>query len=326
MTNGLLAIPHQSLSKINLRPPAILANEIFCPRPAELEQSSQKDHRSDFIARLRTIRRQSESSYHENLLAYCPSHWNSKALPQLPAQATRGIWYTDSHLLCRRSDAAPLIYSLHRALSRCSYAVSLGDEFDFAWSELKDPIKRAVDFKIRLAKKYPHCSFYTIAGNHDGCDNYISALQEASKSQPNIVVQRYALRLGSHVFTHGDCVHWNNPTTNRIDRYRASYNNGWKPNLAERLLERATHRLGLHSKIPQHLLELLIPRKVQAERLLAFINQINPTLLDGARTICFGHTHKAFRGFEYQGYRFVNGGAHEEGFRPSLHKFVVRPD
>ena len=67
----------------------------------------------------------------------------------------------------------------------------------------------------------------------------------------------------------------------------------------------------------------MLPRKVQVERILAFINQIDSSLLEGVQTICFGHTHKGFRGFEHAGFRFYNGGSHERGFKPALHRFSI---
>jgi UDP-2,3-diacylglucosamine pyrophosphatase LpxH len=292
-------------------------NEVLLSRP----RKSAKENRAEFSEELKRIRRRCEVTYHRALLSYIPERQRSDKFKV--SQQQRGVWYSDTHLLCRRSDAAPLLKSLHNVLERCQYLVAVGDEFDFAWSEIKDPIAAAVDYKIRLAKRYPHCTFHTVLGNHDGSEEYLKALQEASKIYPNIVVHRYAVKLGKYLFTHGDCVHWNKTSTQVLDKYRHSFNNGWLPSQIEKVADRIIHTIGVHRKVPELLLEIMLPRKLQAERILSFIRHLDLTLLDGVEYVCSGHTHKKFRGFKHAGYNFSNGGAHERGFRPALNRFSV---
>ena len=326
MTNGLLVAEPRLVTN----PLFDLRFEGFGARTEENTRISAKQSREDFAERLNRIRKKCPTSYHRELLQYFPDPVTARpsSSPRTSSASVSrsydtGVWYTDPHLLCRRSDAAKLMHALHRVLGRCRYAVSVGDKWDFGWSEVANPIDTAVKHEIQLAKRYPNCKFIIIPGNHDGSDDYIGALQEAATQVPNIEVHRYAAKIGRYLFTHGDCVGLKEPTVEALDKYRRSYHQGWTPNLAERCFDRAIHLLGLHCKVPEHLMKHIIPRNVQAKRILSFIRGLDPSLLDGVEVIGFGHTHDKFNAFDYEGYRFRNGGAHEKGFKPALHRFSI---
>jgi UDP-2,3-diacylglucosamine pyrophosphatase LpxH len=214
---------------------------------------------------------------------------------------------SDLHMFCKRSEADFHMPAIHKAAEKADYFVLNGDTFDFRWSTLESTeatIREALRWLRELAESHPACHFHFILGNHDCHHAFVRALEKLVEQVANLDWHPYYLRLGDTLFLHGD-VATRRMSHACLERSRQSW-------LHERQRGRTLnlmHDMAFHLNVHKAVSQLAHPTRRVLERVMAYLESIEPHIMDGVAHVYFGHTHVAFTNYAYRGLRFHNGGA-----------------
>ncbi|MBS3820283.1 MAG: hypothetical protein GVY16_07700 [Planctomycetes bacterium] len=219
-----------------------------------------------------------------------------------------GYVISDLHLFTRRSNAGEYAPAMHDAAAEADFFVLNGDIVDFRWSVHADTaatIQAILDWLEALISPHPHCRFFYVMGNHDGCQPLADALQRFAETTSNFDWNDSHLRIGNTLFLHGDL-----PLENRDGDI-------CKRRLGE--AENSRHHLQhqIYSALValrMHVLATRLGNTRQCARcILDNLRQYEPDLADGLTDVYFGHVHRTLRDFAYDGVRFHNTGASVRG-------------
>ncbi|MCS7305528.1 MAG: metallophosphoesterase [Thermoguttaceae bacterium] len=224
-------------------------------------------------------------------------------------------WFfvSDLHLLARRSQADRYWERLERAISQASRFVLGGDIFDFRWATTRDiglAVQEAIGWLERLVQQHPDCQFHLVLGNHDHHWAFLCRLDGLAEKYANFRWHPYYLRLGEHIFLHGDVAERKmGPEKLAIFRVRWHY----RPRRG-RLMSQL-YEFWMASRLPRALGPLVYPKWRVARRILAYLRRIGHGPEQGVRHVYFGHIHRGFSGYRYRGLVFHNTGPAVRGHR-----------
>jgi hypothetical protein len=233
----------------------------------------------------------------------------------------RVSFVADLHLFTRRSDAHRYLGAIRRAAARSAVFVLGGDIFDFRWSTLGTThatMDAAVGWLEELAAAHPDCQFHYLLGNHDYHRPFLDKLAEREGLLPNLFWHQFYLRLGDHVFLHGDAA-GRRMTPEKLVRLRSRGQHARPPGRFRRRAYDLIHRTGLHRTIPY----LVSPKRRTARRLAIYLERLGEGPHTGVRHIYFGHTHRRVSAYRYRGMVFHNGGAPIQGQKFRILEAVV---
>ena len=219
---------------------------------------------------------------------------------------------SDLHLFARRSQAERHLERLEQAASQANRFVLGGDIFDFRWAAASSAlaVQEAIGWLEKLLRNYPNCQFHFVVGNHDHHWGFLCRLDGLAEKYSNFHWHPYYLRLGEHIFLHGDAAE-RRMTPERLAAYRIRWH--YRPRRG-RLMNRL-YDLFVASRLPRALGPLVYPKRRVARRILAYLRRIGHGPEQGVRHVYFGHIHRGFSDYRYRGLVFHNSGAPLRGHR-----------
>lgn len=238
---------------------------------------------------------------------------------------TPGVVISDLHYFSTRSNAEERLEEIHRALETAEICVLNGDIFDFRWTRLPSiqaTVSAALDWLRVLLKQYSQCSFHYVLGNHDSLRAFVHHFPELATEYANFSWDARQVRIGTHLFLHGDIIHAGRQRSDELDRYRERFEHEHPQRDAFHHLYSGVVLFRLHK------VALVLNRpKIACERLLEYYRKHNPELLEGTTDIYFGHTHSPFSNFRYEGISFHNTGSMIRGLSHNILRFdPARPN
>ena len=234
-----------------------------------------------------------------------------------------GATVSDLHLFSHHSRPERYFQRIRETADDVEVFVLNGDIFDFKWSEhgvFSRSVLAAVQYLETLLETHPACQFRVVLGNHDAVPPYMDALEAMARRHRNLEWHEFACVVDDRVFLHGDVIHagCSNAAVRRFRSRLQRPANGYS-------LQRLAHKTVHRSHVPWIAFKM-IPKRILASRILAYLEHEN--WLDGRtlRHIYFGHTHQAFEDFNYRGFVFHNCGSATHGSRLRVVKFPIRKD
>jgi UDP-2,3-diacylglucosamine pyrophosphatase LpxH len=218
-----------------------------------------------------------------------------------------GIVVSDLHMFSPRSRAHDLLENIYVAAEGAEVLVLNGDIFDFGGTGLasiSDTVAEAMNWLQALVSRFPDKQIYYLLGNHDYHKQFLDVVVPWAELESRFALQEYFLRLGNTLFVHGDCVNYK-MTAAHLQKSRqvwlhdrkkhGTFHRGveWADSLGA---TRAAHRM-------------FFRRHKVVERLLHYINDLHPGIVEEIDHVYFGHTHLAFTDFEHEGIYFHNTGS-----------------
>jgi UDP-2,3-diacylglucosamine pyrophosphatase LpxH len=220
---------------------------------------------------------------------------------------------SDLHLFTHRTIAHDLMDTICDAAAGAGFFVLNGDIFDFRWSVLDSidaTARAAVEWLDQLAEDFPNCRFFYVMGNHDALIRFAPMLDELARRRENFFWHSSHVRIGKALFLHGDLA--------LNVRIRDPLQRELVP--GEKMMSPALH-LGYRALIASRL-HRLIPwvhnTRWCAKRIVRALHEYHPALAEGLGDIYFGHIHKTFTDFEYEGLVFHNTGSAIRHLKNSL--------
>ena len=235
----------------------------------------------------------------------------------------RGLVISDLHLFARRSVGDRLLEEMKPDLGRAEVLVLNGDTFDFGWSRLPSEeasIAAALQWLHDLAEEFRGSEIHYILGNHDCLRTFRNALDEFVIAQPAVSCHEHQLRLGRHLFLHGDCANrkMDGPA---LVRLRESWSRKKTRTRMHAALYGVIDALGISRGFHR----CYFPLGTSVKRVSHYLDEVMPGWRDEVDDCYFGHTHQPFRAHAFDGVRFHNSGSgiRGMGFQP-LH-FELNP-
>ncbi|MCY2929702.1 MAG: metallophosphoesterase [Planctomycetota bacterium] len=224
-----------------------------------------------------------------------------------------GFTVSDLHLFTHWSTAAREMPAIVAAARRSDFLVLNGDIFDFRWSTLptlERTVTAAVGWLDELAAACPRCRVVYLMGNHDRMSAMTAPLAKLSGRRGNFLWHSSHMQIHGALFLHGDLA-LRADLANPFQRTLRGKQ--WKPGPAARMIYRSltaarVHCLAKRFNSPRHC----------AKRILRSLAQHGEGLDRSIRDVYFGHTHRPFHDFMYDGVRFHNTGAAIRGLRMNL--------
>ena len=228
----------------------------------------------------------------------------------------RGLVISDLHLFSRRSDGAALWADLCNELRHAGTLVLNGDIFDFRWSGLPDEeatIAAALQWVGNLVNQSRWESIHYIFGNHDCLAAFRDRLKEFAADHPKLQCYDERLRLGRSLFLHGDCA--NRKMDNQALR---QYRQRWSRDQARGPLRKALYDGADVVGLSRGFHTMYFPHRRSVGRIAHHLDHVMPPWRDEIADCYFGHTHRPFADFLFEGVRFHNTGSgiRGMGFQP----------
>lgn len=233
----------------------------------------------------------------------------------------RGIVISDLHLFSVRSDGERRLASLHESLIATDVIVLNGDTFDFRWSRYRneeETVAISLDWLRRFISAYPDAALHFICGNHDCLAAFTQHLDGLEGERPSFRWHETHLRIGRHLFIHGDCAHRCMDAAG-FGRYRMAWENDRQRHRWLGHGYRAVDRMGITGLA--HRMHFR-PRRT-LERLVWYLDRAVPDWKASTSDCYFGHTHLPFQCRIHEGVRFHNTGCAIAGgrFQPGWFEF-----
>ncbi|MGA1204287.1 MAG: metallophosphoesterase [Opitutales bacterium] len=232
-----------------------------------------------------------------------------------------GATISDLHLFSHHSRTSLYFDGIERTARTAGIFVLNGDIFDFKWSEhgvFSRSVTAAEHFLERLLEVHPECRFVVLLGNHDAVPPYIEALDILQEKHPNFEWHEFTYRVADRVFLHGDAIHAGS-NNEAVRRFRSKFQRPVNGHPLQRMAHSAFHR----SHVSWMAFKML-PKRILATRLLAYLENENWLNGNRVRHVHFGHTHSPFDDFKYGGYSFHNTGSATHGSRLNVVKFYLQ--
>jgi UDP-2,3-diacylglucosamine hydrolase len=231
-----------------------------------------------------------------------------------------GLTVSDLHLFSHHSRPGRYLGPIRAAARDARVLVLNGDIFDFKWSEhgvFSRSVRAARHYLEDLLEAAPECRIRVILGNHDAVPAYMEALDELAAAHANLDWNEFACVEGDRIFLHGDVIHAGSSNA-ALRRFRAKLQRPANGHALQRFAHGAVHR----SHVPWVALRM-VPKRLLAARILAYLDHEQWLNGDPVRHIHFGHTHNDFADFRYRGYTFHNCGSATHGSRLRLVRFPL---
>jgi UDP-2,3-diacylglucosamine hydrolase len=225
-------------------------------------------------------------------------------------------------MFSRRSNFADYEQAILTVAKGADVFIFNGDTFDFRWTTLPDvgaTVVEAVRWLEELTATCPKCHFHFILGNHDNVKRFIEALDRLASRTDNLSWHPYYLKVGSHVFLHGDVTNKRKMTAADLERFRDEWLHDEKRHPFLHLVYDLVIYLGLHraAQIARY------PRKRVARRVSHYLNDVGLGSRNGTKHVYFGHTHWAMSNFEYGDLVFHNAGSPMRGLEFNILKVEI---
>jgi UDP-2,3-diacylglucosamine hydrolase len=235
-----------------------------------------------------------------------------------------GVVISDLHMFARRSKAEYILEKLHNACQSADLLVLNGDIFDFRWTTLDtvhETMMAAISWLEHLTEQFEHCRIAFVLGNHDCNREFTRWLGVLAHEAPNFSWHSDYLILHGAAFLHGDCVHraasqWG------LDAYRKPWKIVRKKSDAANAIYQVVYQAGITRTVPR----LYFRRKAMANRVLSYLNRMEPEAMEGVESIFVGHTHVPFTDFVHKGKRFHNTGTAIHRRQFNLLTFTMETD
>ena len=219
-----------------------------------------------------------------------------------------GLVVSDLHLFAGRSDGETLFDRILPRLGTAKILVLNGDTFDFRWSHFsseEESIEAGLCWLQKLRNLFPTLEIHYVLGNHD-C---LTRFRERIPSHPKFHLHEDHLRLGSHLFLHGDCSNWG-MTPEKLRQYRQAWSQDSPKGTLSRKLYRLVDACGLSRLFHQ----LYFREAATVARVAGFLNDE----LENVSKCYFGHSHMPFSSHLHDGVTYFNTGSgiRGMGFNP----------
>jgi UDP-2,3-diacylglucosamine pyrophosphatase LpxH len=213
-----------------------------------------------------------------------------------------GAVISDLHLFARRTETHRIIETLLELPADLEHLVLNGDIVDFRWSSYPSEAETVAAGKLwlqGLLEQRPALRVYYVMGNHDCSAPWAEALDQLSPER--FTWSPTHVKLGSHLFLHGDLV------TGEKNPFIRVLTSSHKHFASSGALDRFYHAL-IHTRVHvgvsrMHGPERYVPKVERALR------TYGADFLYDTSDIYFGHTHEPFSDYEYRGLRFHNTGS-----------------
>ncbi len=222
------------------------------------------------------------------------------------------IFFSDLHLLSRRSEGLKYQREIFQKTKRARTVVLGGDIFDFKWSEGKT-FEQSIDWSIewlrRLMVNAADAKFYYLLGNHDAHPDFLKALDRLSLEAKNqFEWMAHWLKLNNTVFLHGDVLDANN-CHQRLDEKRRVLSH-------QQISAPIVHKLydvAIKAKLHRAVIGIAARPARVLPALTKYLSQQQMSFEQGVEHVYFGHTHRPLDESRYQNACFHNGGASISG-------------
>ena len=228
----------------------------------------------------------------------------------------RGLVISDLHLMAGRSAGEEMLGRIAPQLERCEALVLNGDTFDFRWSTHGDE-SRSIDAALArmdsLLDEMDGRTVHFIHGNHDCLHAFRHGLRALAAARANLQVHDHLLRLGRHVFLHGDCAN------RRMDvAALAAFRESWAEDKPKGAFGKKLYAAADASGLSLAFHRGYFPRETTVKRVAHYLDAALPDWRDLTGDCYFGHTHLPFRGHRHEGVAFHNTGSaiRGMGFEP----------
>ena len=218
-----------------------------------------------------------------------------------------GMVVSDLHMFAKRSRAPMVMDELGPALEGCEMLVLNGDIFDFKWTTLESiphTIDQALAWLEGLVKGFPGCRIYFILGNHDCHREFTVVLEDLSQKISSFSWHERYLRLGTAAFLHGDCIH-----KKVFEKGLASYRKPWKEIKKKGQAQNAIYEAINHTGLTKAAPKIAFKREKMAGRILDYLDDREPGIVEKINDVYVGHTHVPFTDFSFRGKVFHNTGS-----------------
>ncbi|MCP3904889.1 MAG: hypothetical protein GY715_14785 [Planctomycetes bacterium] len=219
-----------------------------------------------------------------------------------------GYVISDLHLFAQRSVGGRRLDEIRRAAATAEFFVLNGDIFDFRWSTLPTDdasLDAAIGWLDRLVGDRPDCSFLYTLGNHDCYEPFVTRLETLAAAHRNLRWHPSHVRIGPALFLHGDL-----PLGRRRPGPPARQLHGGHGRNGRTL--RLAYRAFVAARGPRVVASVHRPRRC-AKQITRWLHAHGDELADGVTDVYFGHTHRPFADFCYEGRRFHNTGSSIRG-------------
>jgi len=232
----------------------------------------------------------------------------------------KGATVSDLHMFSHHSRPERYLSRIQDLVSKGEVFVLNGDIFDFKWSEhgvFSRSVLAAEQFIESLLDTNKNCQIHVVLGNHDAVPPYIRALRDLAGKYENLHWHEFACVIGDRLFLHGDVIHAGS-NNEAVRAYRGKLQRPARGHRFQRLAHSA-----LHGSHVFWMAFRLLPKRVLAQRILAYLK--NEKLLEGrdVRHIYFGHTHSDFEDFSFRNFTFHNCGSATRGARLRIVEFPI---
>jgi UDP-2,3-diacylglucosamine hydrolase len=228
----------------------------------------------------------------------------------------RGLVISDLHLMARRSVGEEMLGRIAPQIRSCEALVLNGDTFDFRWSTHREEarsIAAALERMECLLDEMDGRALHFIHGNHDCLHAFCEGLRELGRSRENLHVHDHILRLGGHVFLHGDCAN------RRMDPAAlAAFRESWAADKPRGAFGSALYAAADLTGLSLAFHRGYFRRETTVKRVAHYLDAALPEWRELAGDCYFGHTHLPFRGHRHEGVDFHNTGSaiRGMGFQP----------
>ena len=223
---------------------------------------------------------------------------------------------SDLHLFSRRSAGERLFEEFEASAGETEVLVLNGDTFDFRWSRLAseaESVRAAITWLEGLLERRPRREIHYLLGNHDCLAAFRRPLEALAAQAPRLHCHEQFLRLGDCLFLHGDCAN------RRMDgaalaRYRLAWSHDRQRPRAAAAAYSVIDTLGWSRRFH----DWYFPTGRAVERVAHHLDHVMPGWSNEVQACYFGHTHRPFRDWIWNGVRFSNTGSaiRGMGFQP----------
>lgn len=224
-----------------------------------------------------------------------------------PAAMCQGLVISDLHFFSRRSRAEELLAEMEERISSAEILVLNGDVFDFRWSVLPDmqaTIDAAMGWLDNLIETRAGKPVHYLLGNHDCVSCFTETLSEFARARPSLHCHESFLRIGNHLFLHGDCAN-RRMNVEEHRRYRDAWSRDKPRGAIGRFFYDAADAVGASRKVH----DLWFPQQGTVLRVAHHLDHIHPRWREEIGHCYFGHTHLPFTGHRHDGVLFHNTGS-----------------
>lgn len=269
----------------------------------------------------------SSAAWHE--LAFPPieikfAAESAASLPGPQTKIVRGVVFSDLHIFSSRSTYKEYLPEIEMHLNDVDRCVMNGDIFDFSWSRapsIAAAEERAAGMIVELLERFPRCQFHYVIGNHDGLEGFRRRLDEVAAKFSKFSWHEHCYRTGDVVFLHGDVVNSRRGADGLVGGLREHRELPRYCELRDRRLRdgmQILSRLGI-----EKFAYVVNSPERNARRIVEYLEELDPAILDGTKHIYFGHTHVQQHGYQYKGMTFYNTGASLNGMSLKPMRFEV---